>query len=259
MAGLFSKIRTAALAAAHSVADRMIDLNSVEAVKVHIRDLEEALEELLDAAAAETGNVRSLQNAVIALKAQTAELDSNVEFLLGDDDDTNDHLALPLQAKLDALKKTLEAKEGELETARQTAVTMNGAASGLQAKHASMVERVGQLESLERRTKAQESAAAAVQSATSAVAGVDGASVDDAEARLQKRAAVADARFQRAMGQFASGAGQDVAVASATAEIARRKAAIAAKRAAAQAAESPPAAEAAPDPAPAQTAAEASA
>lgn len=233
MERFFSKLRTAALAAAHRVADAAIDLDSVGAVRVHIRDLEGALEELLDAAAAETGNVKSLERAAIALRAQAQELDQNIDFLLRDEDESNDHHATPLQARLDSLRKTLQAKEVELETARQTEVALNEAASGLKAKHAVMVERVGHLESLERRARAQESAAEAMQSVTSAVAGVDGASVDNAEARLEKRAAVAGARFQRAMGQFASDAGQDVAVANAAAEIARRKAAIAAKKAAA--------------------------
>lgn len=264
MASLFNKIRTAALAAAHRLADAAIDLDSVGAIRVHIRDLEEALEELQDAAAAESGNVRSLERTAIALEAQANELDSNIEFLLGDEDESNDHLATPLQAKLDALRKTLDGKREELETARKTAAMLAESASNLQIKHASMVERVGYLESLERRTKAQEQAAEAVQSATASVAGVDGASVDNAEARLQKRAAVADARFQRAMGAFASGAGQDVAVANAQAEIARRKAAIATRKAAAaEASSAPSAAEAESPPAaaaeerPAQTADEA--
>lgn len=233
MASLFRKIRTGVLAQAHKLADALIDLDSVEALKVHIRDLEEALEELQDAAAAESGNVRTLEQAITALDARAKELDENISFLLGDEDETNDHLATPLQAKLDVLTRDLTAKREELTVARQTASQLNEAASNLKAKHASMVERIRSLESLERAAKAKERAAEAVRSAGAAAGGADAISVDDVEARLRRKANVADARFQRAMGEFAGGVEQDVALAQAKAAIERRKAEIAARKAAA--------------------------
>ncbi|MBI2552160.1 PspA/IM30 family protein [Candidatus Uhrbacteria bacterium] len=230
---MFKKIRTGVLAQAHKLADALIDLDSVAALKVHIRDLEEALEELQDAAAAEVGNVRTLEQAIVALDARVKELNSNIEFLLSDEDESNDHLATPLQAKLDMLSRELAAKREELTVARQTASQLSEAASNLKAKHASMVERVRSLESLERVAEAKDRAAEAIRSAGAAVAGSDGPSVDDVEARLRRKANVADARFTRAMGEFAGGVEQDVALAQAKAAIERRKAEIAARKAAA--------------------------
>lgn len=242
MASLFKKIRTGVLAQAHKLADALIDLDSVEALKVHIRDLEEALEELQDAAAVETGNVRTLEQAIVGLEARARELDENISFLLGDEDETNDHLATPLQAKLDALTKDLGAKREELAIARQTAAQLNGAASNLKAKHAAMVERIRSLESLERAAEAKERAAEAVRSAGAAAGGADAVSVDDVEARLRRKANVADARFERAMGEFAGGVEKDVALAQAKAAIERRKAEIAARKAVAGQAQATPAA-----------------
>lgn len=232
MASLFKKIRTGVLAQAHKLADALVDLDSVEALKVHIRDLEEALEELQDAAAAEAGNVRTLEQTIVGLEARTKELNDDIEFLLSDEDESNDHLATPLQAKLDALTRDLAAKGQELTVAAATAYQLNEAASNLKAKHVSMVERVRSLESLERAAEAKGRAAEAIRSAGAAAGGADAVSVDDVEARLRQKANVADARFQRAMGEFAGGVEKDVALAQAKAAIERRKAEIAARKAA---------------------------
>jgi len=44
MAGLFQKARIAALSAAHALMDKVVDLNSIGAVKQYVRDLEKPLE-----------------------------------------------------------------------------------------------------------------------------------------------------------------------------------------------------------------------
>ncbi|MBI2483385.1 PspA/IM30 family protein [Candidatus Uhrbacteria bacterium] len=226
MASFFDKVRTGVLAIAHRAADAVIDLNSVEAVKVHIRDLEEAQEDLQGAAAEATGGVRTLRRERDTTQAKVTELDESIGFILSDGDDTNDHLAVPLQARLDGLKAQLAAKEDEIATAEQVAQQMNEAASALQAKLTSMVERVRGLEAQERAAKAKESAASAVAQAGKIAAGADAVSVDDISARLQRRTDVADEKFKRAMGGISGGLEQDVALAKAKAAIAARKAAL---------------------------------
>lgn len=224
MASLFSKVRIAVLSKAHSLLDKVIDLDSTEAVKQHVRDLEQACDELNDAAASARGNVKTVTREHDTLKVQAVELDTNINFIISDGDDSNDHLALPLQARFDELQKRAVAKSEELVTARQTAQSLGEAASALEAKHVAMVERISQLESLEQSTKAKEEGAEALRAAGRIVAGSDAVSVDDVAARLQRRADVADERFAKALGGFSGGVENDVVHAQAAARLAERKA-----------------------------------
>jgi len=84
MAGLFQKARIAALSAAHSLMDKVVDLNSIGAVKQYVRDLENALEDLEDASAAATGHVRTVQRDADQIKSQIQELNQNIDFILSD-------------------------------------------------------------------------------------------------------------------------------------------------------------------------------
>lgn len=232
MAGLFSKARTLVMGNLHALLDKAIDLNSVEAVKQHIRDLEEALEDLQDSAATAAGAVRTAQRETQALEAQMRELDRCIEILLSDDDATNDNQALPLQARLDGLTDRLTAKRSEFVAAQTAAAQLGDAAAQLRAKHASMVEQVNTLEAMERGAKAKEQAADAIRAAGRVAGNGTDASVDNIRERIQRRSDVSDEKFARAMGDLGAATGKDVALATAAARLAERKAALAAKRAA---------------------------
>ena len=115
MAGLFQKARMAALSSAHALLDKIIDLNSVGAVKQYVRDLENALEDLEDAAATEAGHVRTVQRDCIQLQSQMKELNQNIDFILSDNNPANDHLAKPLEARLIGLEQRTNAKDEEID------------------------------------------------------------------------------------------------------------------------------------------------
>jgi len=97
MAGIFEKARIAALSAAHSLLDKVVDLNSIGAVKQYVRDLESALEDLEDATAAAAGHVKTVKRDAERLKAQIKELNQNIDFILSDNKPENDHLATPMK------------------------------------------------------------------------------------------------------------------------------------------------------------------
>jgi phage shock protein A len=224
MAGLFQKARVAALSAAHSLLDKVIDLNSVGAVKQYVRDLENALEDLEDAAATEAGHVRTVQRDSIQIQSQMKELNQNIDFILSDSNPANDYLAKPLEARLIGLEQRNTSKNEEFVSAQKTAQALSEAVTTLQAKYQSMVEQLQRLEAMDTAAKAKENAAQAIRNAGRITSGGTSVSVDDISERIQRRSDVADAKFEQAMGTMSGQIEKDVVLAQAEARLEQRKA-----------------------------------
>ncbi len=227
MAGLFQKARIAALSTAHALLDKAIDLNSVGAVKQYVRDLENALEDLEDAAATEAGHVRTVQRDSIQIQSQIKELNKNIDFILTDNNPANDHLAKPLEARLIGLEQRSAAKNEELDSAQKSAQALNEAVSALQAKYQSMVEQMQRLEAMDTATKAKEHAVEAMKNVGRITSAAGNVSVDDITDRIQRRSDVADAKFEQAMGEMSGQLEKDVVLAQAEARLEQRKARLA--------------------------------
>ncbi len=227
MAGLFEKARIAALAAAHKLLDKTIDLNSVEAVKQYARDLEKALEDLEDASATASGHVRSLQREAEQLTYQIKELNQNIDFVLSDNRPENDHLATPLEARLIGLEQRIGSTSEEIIAGEKSAQALSEATSTLRTRYQSMVQQIQRLEAMDRATKAKESAVKAIRQAGKIAATGADVSVDAVSDRIQRRADVADARFERALGEMTDQVKKDVVIAQAQARLEQRKARLA--------------------------------
>jgi phage shock protein A len=227
MTGLFQKARIAALSTAHSLLDKVIDLNSVGAVKQYVRDLENALDDLQDAAATEAGHVRTVQRDTVQLRSQMMELNQNIDFILTDNNPANDTLAKPLEARLIGLEQRSGSKKEELESAQKSSQALNEAVSALQTKYQSMVEQLQRLEAMDAAAKAKERAVEAMRGAGRMASAGASVSVDDITARIQKRSDVADAKFEQAMGEMSGQLEKDVVLAQAEARLEQRKAKLA--------------------------------
>jgi len=224
MASLLEKIRTAVLANAHKLIDAVIDLDSIAAVKQHIRDLESAMDKMEEAAIEAGGHRRTVTRETQQLQAQITELNQNIDFILTDADQDNDHLALPMEARLAALEEEHQAIAAGVEAANQVAQALNEALSKVQAKHQAMVAQLAKLEAMDRAAKAKEQAARTMEQVSEMDLEGAGASVDNVAAKIQRRADVADERFDRAMTGVSGGFEKDVALAQAEARLAARKA-----------------------------------
>ena len=73
-------------------------------MKQYVRDVENALEDLEDAAATAAGHLRTVQRDQVQLQSQINELNRNIDFILTDVNPANDHLAKPLEARLIGLE-----------------------------------------------------------------------------------------------------------------------------------------------------------
>src|SRR5512136_1562145 len=165
MAGLFQKARIATLSAAHSLMDKVIDLNSIGAVKQYVRDLENALEDLEDASAAAAGHVRTVQRDADQIRYQIKELNQNIDFILSDNKPENDSLATPLEARLIGLEQLISTKDEEIATGQKTSQALVEATSALRTRYQNMVQQIQRLEAMDMAAKAKENAAEAIRQA----------------------------------------------------------------------------------------------
>lgn len=227
MTGLFQKARVAALSSAHSLLDKIIDLNSIGAVKQYVRDLENALEDLEDAAATAAGHLRTVQRDAIQLRSQAKELNQNIDFIISDDNPANDHLARPLEARLIGLEQRIKGKDEEMTEGQKSSLALNQAVSALQAKYHSMIEQMQRLEAMDAAARAKESAVEAMRNAGRISSTAGNVSIDAVADRIQRRSDVADAKFEQAMGEMSSQVEKDVVLAQAEARLEQRKARLA--------------------------------
>jgi len=227
MAGIFEKARVAALSSAHSLLDKIIDLNSIGAVKQYVRDLENALEDLEDAAATAAGHLRTVQRDTLQLQSQARELDRNIDFILSDNKPENDHLAKPLEARLIALEQRVKGKDVEMADGQKSSQALNQAVTALQAKYQNMVGQMQRLEAMDSAARAKESAVQAMRNAGRISSTAGNVSIDAVADRIQRRSDVADAKFEQAMGDMTDQVEKDVVLAEAEARLEQRKARLA--------------------------------
>lgn len=104
MASLLDKVRTLISANLHSMVDQALKANSLAVFDEYIRQAENNLEALEDAAATVGGNVKTLGRKVEQFQAEAAKYDADIDALLrqGKED-----LAAAVQAKLNTTNKLL--------------------------------------------------------------------------------------------------------------------------------------------------------
>ena len=234
MAGLLEKVRIGFLAQAHSVLDRIIDLNSPQAVREYIRELERSIEGIENDAAEAAGHVTTTDREVHRLMGQIESYDHAIDAILSGNDPASTDKARELQVKLNGFKQQLEAKQAELAAAKETADAIVHSLSALRSKHQSMIQQLTALDSLDKAAKDKERAARALQQAAKISSMGSDISVDDLASRIQARHDVADEKLKRALASMDDVAGKDVALTQADADIAARRARLTGQRAAAQ-------------------------
>lgn len=214
MASLMDKLRTFTLSNLHSLLDAAIDLNSVEAVKQRVRDIEDQHRNLLQALAGAKGNRSAVQSQTTAIKARIVELGENIETLLGDDDPSNDHYADPFAEQMGDAESELETTQDEFEAANAEVAALERAEGQLKSKVSQLHTRLRELASLERQARAKQGAAGALNAATEALGSGPDASVDSIERRLRAEAGTADAALGQAMEGLNGAGGAEAALRS---------------------------------------------
>lgn len=233
MASLFDKARTLLLGNLHSLLDAVIDLNSIAAVKQHIRDLESARDGISAQAAIATGRCNSIKAEIANMQLEIDEASANIDLLLGDDDPSNDANAVGIQIQADGLNTRMEALKSDLTIAEEMATNMRDALTKIRQRHGEMLSQVKTLEQQEASAAASEQAAGAIEQAGKLSNFDNSASIDNVAQRIRDRKATADARLEQAFGGMSGGTEDSVALAKAKKAIEARKAELSASKAAA--------------------------
>ncbi|HQE92310.1 MAG TPA: PspA/IM30 family protein [Anaerolineae bacterium] len=105
MATLLEKVSTLISANLHSLVDKALKSNSVAVIDQYIRQIEDSLEDLEDAAATIGGEVKSLQRKLADYEQKAGELDRAIDAFLMEGNET---AAVGVQNKLNSTQRLIE-------------------------------------------------------------------------------------------------------------------------------------------------------
>ncbi|WP_169238138.1 PspA/IM30 family protein [Candidatus Roseilinea sp. NK_OTU-006] len=208
MASLLDKVSTLIQANLHALVDNALKSNSMAVIDQYIRDVDNNLDALEDAAATVGGQVKTLERKTAEYKKQIDELDRNIDLFLtqGKDD-----LARAAQAKLNSVRSLYETYNSQLERQQREYKALLDARLKLQAKLTTIRQQREEMVALLDLAKAKEITNKAIKSLDD-LAGVGDADVarmaeairarlDQASARAEMAAQNLDAQMDEVLGR----------------------------------------------------------
>ena len=214
MAGLFAKGRVIALASIHSLLDQTIDVMSIPVLRQHIRDLEEARENMEGQLVEQREAHRRASEKADANARQVAELTGQARLLKAQGKMES---ALAIAGQLTKLEEAASTSGGAIAALKNTVASFERVVSSLKAKEAEMKSNLSRLETLDASAKNSERAASAIKSVAGAM---EHGSIDNLAEKIENRAAKAAGKLDAAMGSLNAGIDADVERAKAEARLA---------------------------------------
>ncbi|MGQ9905133.1 MAG: PspA/IM30 family protein [Anaerolineae bacterium] len=194
MASLLEKVQTLISANLHSLVDNALKANSMAVIDQYIRDVDNNLDALEDAAATVGGQVKTLQRKRDEYARQIAELDKNIDMFLTQN---KEDLARAAQAKLNSIRDLYETFQSQLERQEREYKSLLDARLKLQAKLTTIRQQREEMAALLELAKAKEITTRAIRSLDD-LAGVGDVDVarmaDSIRSRLDKASAEAEIR-----------------------------------------------------------------
>lgn len=208
MASLLDKVSTLIQANLHSLVDNALKSNSMAVIDQYIRDVDNNLDALEDAAATVGGQVKTLERKRDEYKKQMDDLDRNIDLFLTQN---KDDLARAAQAKLNSVKGLYDTYNSQLERQQKEYKSLLDARLKLQAKLTTIRQQREEMVALLDLAKAKEITNKAIKSLDD-LAGVGDAGVarmadsirtrlDQASARAEMAASNLDAQMDDALGR----------------------------------------------------------
>ncbi|NBD36474.1 MAG: hypothetical protein GVY30_10825 [Chloroflexi bacterium] len=112
MASLLEKVSTLISANLHSLVDRALQSNNIAVIDQYIREVEDHLEDLEDAAATVGGEVRALKRKINDLEQKQEELDRAIDAFLMEG---NDSAAVAAQSRLNSTERLITTYQEQAE------------------------------------------------------------------------------------------------------------------------------------------------
>jgi phage shock protein A len=216
---ILAKLRVITLSNIHTFLDAVKSLNSIGEYEQYIRDIEKVRNQLDDQSAALRGRKSYLETQIASAEVKIAVANENIDLVLGDDDPTNDHIAVNLQVELDAAEKKVAQAQAELETILPQVSQFDDAVMKLNAKLQEASVKLESLKSLEETTNVKEKASKALSNINFG----DEPDTSGVESKLYQKSSVADNSLQRSLGEMTASIGSSSGLDLAKAKIAQRK------------------------------------
>ena len=206
MASLLEKVSTLISANLHYMVDQALKTNSLAVIDQYIRQVENNLADLEDAAATVGGEVRSIKRKLAEYEQKEEELDRAIDAFLMEG---NEDAAVAAQSRLNSTKRLVETYQAQI--ARQETEFQNllGAKVKLEARLSTMKQEREELQALLELAKSKETTVKAMKSLDdlmgsgdsdiSAIAESIHARLDKATVASEMRAANLDAQMDEVL------------------------------------------------------------
>ncbi len=189
MASLLDKVSTLIKANLHYLVDQALKQNSLAVVDQYIREVEDNLEKLEDAAATVGGQVKTLKRKYDEFQAKADELDHNIDVLLREG---REELAVAAQSKLNSTERLADNYREQHERQKAEYEKLLDAKLKLEAKLTTIKQEREELQALLDLARAKELTAKAISSLDDLVGAGDddiGRMAESIRTRLDKAAA----------------------------------------------------------------------
>jgi len=153
MATLLEKVSTLISANLHTLVDQALKSNSLGVIDQYIRQVEDQLENLTDAAATVGGEVRSLKRKLDEHQEKANELDKAIDALLVEGNETT---AVAAQSRLNSTQQLIETYTTQITKLEVEYQKLLDAKVKLESRHATMKQQRVELQSLLELAKSKE-------------------------------------------------------------------------------------------------------
>ena len=206
MASLMEKVSTLISANLHYLVDEALKSNSLAVIDQYVRQVEDNLADLEDAAATVGGEVKGLQRKLIEYQHKQQELDRAIDAFLTEG---NDSAAVAAQSKLNSTMRLIETYNTQVTRQEAEFKNLLDAKVKLEARLATMKQEREELQALLELAKSKEVSVKAMKSLddlmgvgdtdVSRIAGSIYARLDKASAASELRAASLDEQMDQVL------------------------------------------------------------
>ncbi len=153
MATLLEKVSTLISANLHSLVDKALQSNSLAVIDQYIRQVEDHLEDLEEAAATVGGEIKSLQRKLTEQEMKAGELDKAIDAFLTSG---NDSAATASQSRLNSTQRLVDTFKEQITRLNDEYSKLLDAKVKLEARYAMMKQQRVELQSLLELAKSKE-------------------------------------------------------------------------------------------------------
>lgn len=148
MASLLAKVKTLLGASFHDMIDKALKKNPIKTLNEYLRQHEEALEEMRSDRAVALGNLKTATRKVTETQDLLQRIESEIEAILTDDDESNDYLAENLAQDLVGQEEKLEVYSQAYESAIRTNRALQLADAKMQGRITSLRNQIELLKAI---------------------------------------------------------------------------------------------------------------